>query len=742
MKAIGTALLAVAGSAALAAPAPGAVQVSQSGWAWGNPQPQGNTIRALDVVAGRGYAVGDAGTALRTDDGGATFTGLNTGTSAALERLQIVTPDVLVVQGGGGCVVRRSDDGGRTFRRVFALVERDCPDPVQAVSFVTPQRGYLVLRDGAVLRTDDGGETVTRVTALPGSPASPGGGGARPSDVVFTAPDSGLAFIAGSSQAFRTTDGGNSWTPAAGIAPGDVRRVRFVDATTAYAVGPNTLLRSTDGGQTFERRPGGDGQDLTGVSCADPQTCVLTTTSGERVLRTTDGGATVTAVTASTQRLFGAAFASPTRVLSAGDGGATVVSDDGGVNFRPVGGDTLGASYPVGLRPGPGPDIAFALGRRGQLARTDDGGNAWRAISLPASADLRDLSFATTAVGFALDARGGLFRTGNGGQSWQPLDPGTTSPARAVLTSGSEVLLAGPVGVRRQIEGGRFELVATRVARRARVDQFDRAGTSVVAFGTTAAVLSTDRGRSWQALPVPSQRRRTGRVTVRIRDLDMTDARRGFLLDTTGRLWATTNRGRTWTEAPGVGTEDGSTLAMASPTQGFLTLTDFAGDPQSATVLRTSDGGRTWRPQRLAVGDLPIDGIVAPTTTRAYAITGRPDDFRSLCTTATGGDVGQRTTVTVTAQRRTLTRAQLRRAGGRVAVRGTLAGAQGGEPIVVASRPLGGGTWTKQVVQAGANGGSFTASVRATGSTVVVAQFAGDSGRTGAGSRPLVVRVR
>jgi len=105
-------------AAALSAPAGAAVQVSQSGWFWGNPTPQGNTLRALDFLSGRGYAIGDAGTALRTDDGGATWTGLATGTSADLDRLQVVTPETLVVQGGDGCVLRRSDDGGKTFRRV------------------------------------------------------------------------------------------------------------------------------------------------------------------------------------------------------------------------------------------------------------------------------------------------------------------------------------------------------------------------------------------------------------------------------------------------------------------------------------------------------------------------------------------------------------------------------------------------------------------------------------------------
>ena len=154
-------------SLAAACPAEASVQVSQSGWQWGNPTPQGNTIRAMDFVAGRGYAIGDDGTALRTDDGGATWTGLATGTSQDLTRVQAVTPDVVIVLGGNGCVVRRSDDGGKTFRKMFVLAEVGCPDRVAASYFVTPQVGYLLLQDGNVLRTTDSGETFGRGTAIP-----------------------------------------------------------------------------------------------------------------------------------------------------------------------------------------------------------------------------------------------------------------------------------------------------------------------------------------------------------------------------------------------------------------------------------------------------------------------------------------------------------------------------------------------------------------------------------------------
>src|SRR5256885_13485681 len=86
-------LCSVLAAGLLAAVANGAaVSVGHSGWRWGNPLPQGNTIRVLDFNGGTGYAAGDFGTLLKTTDAGATWTGIPPGITASLRRVDVISP--------------------------------------------------------------------------------------------------------------------------------------------------------------------------------------------------------------------------------------------------------------------------------------------------------------------------------------------------------------------------------------------------------------------------------------------------------------------------------------------------------------------------------------------------------------------------------------------------------------------------------------------------------------------------
>jgi len=176
-------------------------------------------------------------------------------------------------EGGPAGLALFTDDGGKTFRKIFIVAETDCPDRVRSTNFVDKNTGYLLLADGSVLRTTDAGQSFSKQTAIPATQASATPGGAVAKDIVFNSADAGIAFVTPApgapSVAYFTTDAGVSWKPLP-IPAANVERVYRFDAATLYAIGAETLLRSTDGGQTFTKQAFGAGLALTVIALAIP----------------------------------------------------------------------------------------------------------------------------------------------------------------------------------------------------------------------------------------------------------------------------------------------------------------------------------------------------------------------------------------------------------------------------------------------------------------------------------------
>jgi photosystem II stability/assembly factor-like uncharacterized protein len=174
------------------------------------------------------------------------------------------------------------------------------------------------------------------------------------------------------------------------------------------------------------------------------------------------------------------------------------------------------------------------------------------------------------------------------------------------------------------------------------------------------------------------------------------------------------------------------------------TFTQDFTNGETAYVLRTSDGGKTWRPQAIALGLLTDAVATAPQqpysigSLQGYALLGH----NHLLFSTTGGDAGTPTTLRLKTKTKAFTKKAFKKSKGRVTVTGSLPGAVGGESVIVSHRDLAGKSWSHELVTAGANGGSFTTSWRIKRSSIFVAQWAGDSGRRGAGSAPLVINVQ
>jgi photosystem II stability/assembly factor-like uncharacterized protein len=296
-------------------------------------------------------------------------------------------------------------------------------------------------------------------------------------------------------------------------------------------------------------------------------------------------------------------------------------------------------------------------------------------------------------------------------------------------------MVIGPTGVRRSIDGGgSFEAVKGTAVSRTPLAGVDRAGSTVVAYGFQDLIRSTDGGKTWTALRKPGKYIKKGKKLVNrlgIREADFTDANNGFVLDSGGRLYRTTNGGKAWTELPGVGTDQARGMSFASPQKGYLVIGSF-GDVRGQTgfLLRTDDGGATWHPQFVVSTPIAVDGVAAGGATD-YLLGGD----QSLLYSTTGGDSGSASHLTIATPKSTYAKPA------HIVVTGKLKPASGNERVTVSWRRPGSTRWQAQTVTVSANG-TFTSSWNlAKGVNVFVAQWQGDFRSHGDGSKVLTVTV-
>ena len=357
---------------------------------------------------------------------------------------------------------------------MYVLAEIGCPEPGRGGHFVTPQIGYLLLRDGNVLRTTTRGETFSR---RPRSPATQGEHRRRQ-----RRPDRRGVRLAGRGRrvprdgnaAFRTTDGGDSWTPEGDVETGSVRRVRARSRDDRLRRRPRHAAALDRRGPDLAAPRRGQRAPTSPASAArPPDLCLLTTARGAACCGPRTAACTAETIAASTSRSSPPASRPPPAAWRSAPAVRPSVSDDGGRTYAPVGGD-IARLVPVRPASRAGPEIAIALGARGQLARTIDGGATWRAINVATSADMQRR--------VVLDPRRGL----RARPARQPVPhrerraelaadrPGHDLAAARGDHLRRRVLLAGPRGVRRATVGGAFDLVDAVMCAGRRSTAFDR----------------------------------------------------------------------------------------------------------------------------------------------------------------------------------------------------------------------------------------------------------------------------
>jgi photosystem II stability/assembly factor-like uncharacterized protein len=251
-----------------------------------------HSIQFLD--AENGYAVGEAGTVLKTSDGGATWTDRSVSTPYAVRDLYMLSPSTGWVATGdpdnsevSGSIWHTTDGGASWTQQTLTSARARL-----GISFASPAAGWASgARSGIIdfQATTNGGASWFNQSSpsifgwtygidsiSPGLVWSVG--------VVFFPSASG--FIV------HTSDGGANWTRQTTATVPFLYAVDFVDSALGFAAGDQgTILATTNGGVAWSAQISGTSSNLKGVafsSASDGLSCG----AGGTIRATADGGQT------------------------------------------------------------------------------------------------------------------------------------------------------------------------------------------------------------------------------------------------------------------------------------------------------------------------------------------------------------------------------------------------------------------------------------------------------------------
>jgi photosystem II stability/assembly factor-like uncharacterized protein len=523
-------------------------------WQWLNPSPQGNQYTSLSFFREDGWAVGTHGAVSRSVDGGVTWT----------------------TQLSPGA------------------------DDLFGVAAASRTRAWAVGADGVILRTDDGGVTWTPVAS---------GTGRDLFGVAAVSAKEGWA-VGAVGTLLHTTDGGLTWVPAHSPTSEMLMGVAFSGrARGLICGGKGVLYLTTDGGRGWSRRKSQTSSAL--LSAAIGPDGAAAVSGGAGVLLTSgDGGWHWSMAKMPTTDTLRAVRLLPKRHIWALASHAVLRSSDGGRHWRsaalPVPGPCGALAAPAGAR-------VLAGGAGGALCRSEDGGRTWRTWGTGTRSDLHA---ATAAAGEVLVAGdGGTVLTADiAARTWSVSQLTSRAPLAAVARRPGSAWTVGAAGtVARQTGEGPWTLLQPVTGADLHAVAAPSGSDTVVVAGDDGTLLtSADGGQTWKA---------DGGVQDDLFALSFVDGRQGWAgggagfgeahadighSDDGGATWA-------WRELPTWGRVLG--LSFTDALHGWAALEDWGvdGDRPQGSIFTTADGGATWARQvttpRVLTGvSMAVDG--------------------------------------------------------------------------------------------------------------------------------------
>lgn len=501
------------------------VAQGQELWTWLNPLPQGNPLQSVFFVnSDTGYAVGDLGTIIKTDDGGNSWTLQNSGTEKNLESVYFVDTSIGYSVGDGGVILKTTNGGIEwTVNQVPGVF-----NTLYLVNFFNPDNGYIVGSNGVIRKTTNGGvdwinqnSTVTStlfaasfvnsdtgfVVGSSGKILKTINGGIvwEPQDsqtiislysVYFVDADTG--YVVGSSGFLaKTTNGGFTWDTLNQLPSSVLWSIYFTDTNTGYAVGsPGTIFRTSNGGVNWELLNSGTNVELL-------STCFVNSNIGfcvgwdGAILKTANAGDEwISQRSGFTTEIYDVFFTSETNGYAVGEQGSIFKTTDKGINWESQFSGVSSYLYSTHFVDA---DTGYVVGSSGTILKTKDGTN-WASKVSGVATILYSVHFPTARIGYAVGWSGKILKTTNYGNDWLSQTSPTTSALNSVYFIDTNIGYAVGTGgtILKTTSGGTpWDTLDSGVSEDLYSVQFISPTTGVVAgeFGTI--LKTTDGGMNW-----------------------------------------------------------------------------------------------------------------------------------------------------------------------------------------------------------------------------------------------------
>ncbi|MDQ3193808.1 MAG: YCF48-related protein, partial [Bacteroidota bacterium] len=129
-----------------------------SQWQWQNPLPQGNILfGSFYLNPNTGWACGDAGTIIKTTDGGSSWIIGKTQTKHSIRSPFFIDENTGIACGLSGTVLKTTD-GGNNWNKIILNTTGN----LFSVKFLNSSTGFIVGDTGMVFKTTNGGVSWTR----------------------------------------------------------------------------------------------------------------------------------------------------------------------------------------------------------------------------------------------------------------------------------------------------------------------------------------------------------------------------------------------------------------------------------------------------------------------------------------------------------------------------------------------------------------------------------------------------